>query len=529
MNGLNTLLQSSLIGTEKLPLNIDALPAEIRNIVATKKDDAEELVLRTAALLFVYNQTGSLPKKLADNNFEKIVEVKTITTAKATQILQAIETTGFYEKEYLYNQWLNKIIGRNEIVTANFIMPLINAGIGFNKITKSKIIQAIGETGKLIVPLKPDFKAKGLQLGVKDNVWKEGNSNERKLFLEEFFQSNANEAFALIEKDWELESITFKKSILEIIIGSTSEKAYIFLEKLYKEEFAFTATEKITVTQCRNLIANALLFNEQSELYLKTKERIIAYCDVVKKGLLGKLISGNSKVKINLPIEKDAFFSGENLKATYGIDTVNNNPAYFVNDILYWFSELLAIVPLQIWMQIFDTSEKEVFHYFLENEQYKATIHGQKENIFYNAIKENLTFSKNEQLIMQMLSLPQKNINYELAAYLSAANFEAFAVKNDMLLESNFMYYYEKENGEWTVEFSIKVLKEQYVAMVEKQQGCNDTLRNMICKFTNEAAKPILNTLFLKNDVSTFKENWIEQIYKPTIKAIEIKEAIKQL
>ena len=333
----------------------------------------------------------------------------------------------------------------------------------------------------------------------------------------------------LIEKDWLLESITFKKSILEIIIETPNATILSFLEKLYKEEFTFTTKEKITVTQCRNLIARALLSNEQSKLYLETKSNIAAYCENEKKGLLGKLISGSNKLKINLPEEKDGFFNGENLKAIYGIEPVNNNPAYFANDVLYWFSELLAIMPLQIWIQIFSTTEKEVFQYFLENEQYKATIHGHKEHIFYNSIKENLQYSKNEQLIIQLLGLKQKNTNYELAAYLDAINFEAFAIKNNLLLEPNFMYYYGKEIGEWTLEFSIKMIKETYTAMVEKQQFIDDTIRSMICKFTNDATNAVLDNLFLKNDTSTFKEQWIEQIYKPTKKVLEIKQDIKQL
>jgi hypothetical protein len=529
MNGLDALLKTSLIGTEKLPLNIDALPSIIKDTIAKKNEDAEQLVLSSAAMIHFYNQAGITPQKLSDNNFEKIIELKNVTSIRATQILQALETTGFYEKEYLYNLWLNKIVQQNEIVPANYIMPLINAGIGFNKITKSKIVQVIGETGKLIVPLKPDFKVKGLTLAQHEDVWKEGNSNERKLFLEEQVHTNADEALLLIEKDWQMESITFKKSILEIIIEKPNTTIMVFLEKLYNEEFTFTTNEKLTVTQCRNLIAKTLLFNEQSELFSKTKEQIIAYCEIAKKGLLGKLISGDNKVKINLPKEKDDFFNAENVKAIYGIEPVNNNPAYFANDVLYWFSELLAIMPLQIWLQIFNTNEKEVFQYFLESEQYKATIHGQKENIFYKAIQENLEYSKNEQLIMQLLGLKQKNTNYELAAYLGAANFEAFAIKNDILLDPNFMYYYAKENGEWTVGFSTKIINETYSAMVEKQQYINDTIRNMICKFINGATNAVMDNLFLKNDTTTFKEQWIEQIYKPTKKVLEIKQDIKQL
>jgi Family of unknown function (DUF5691) len=529
MNGLDALLKTSLIGTEKLPLNIDAFPAIIKDSIAKKNEDTEQLVLSSAAMIFFYNEAGTTPQKIPDNKFEKIVELKNVTSTKATQILQAIETTGYYEKEYVYNLLLDKIIQQNEIVTPNFIMPLINAGIGFNKITKAKIIQVIGETGKLIIPLKPDFKVKGLQIEAKDDVWKEGNSNERKLFLEELFLSNADEALGLIEKDWQLESITFKKSILEIIIEKPNAAIISFLEKLYKEEFTFTKTEKVTVTQCRNIIAKALLFNEQSELFLKTKEQIITYCEIAKKGLLGKLISGGNKVKINLPKEKDDFFNGENIKAVYGIEPTNNNPAYFSNDILYWFSELLAIMPLQMWMQIFDTTEKEVFQYFLENEQYKTTIHGHKENMFYNSIKENLEYSKNEKLIMELFGLKQKHTNYELAVYLNATNFELFAIKNDVLLDANFMYYYGKENGEWTIDFSIKMIQETYTTMMDKQQYIDDTVRNLICKFTNDAANGVLDNLFLKESTSTFKEMWIEQIYKPTKKVIEIKQAIKQL
>jgi Family of unknown function (DUF5691) len=529
MNGLDVLLKTSLIGTEKLPLDVEGLPISIKTAIANKNKDAEELVLSGAALLFFYNNSGLTPQKIADNNFQKIVETKLTANAKATKILQVIETTGYYEKEYLYNFWLDKLIEKNEIVTANFIMPLINAGIGFNKITKAKIIEVIGETGKLIIPLKPDFKVKGLLAAEKDDVWKEGNSNERKIFLEELIHTDAEKALELIEKDWALESITFKKSILEIIIQKPTAAIMSFIEKLYIEEFAFTTTEKTTVTQCRYLLAKALLQNEKSNLQVETKANVTAYCEIAKKGILGKLISGNNKIKINLPKEKDGFLNPENVKAIYGIEPVNTNPAYFDNDISFWFSELLAIIPLQIWTSIFDTNEKEVFQYFLDNQQYKTTIHGQKVNIFYNSIQANLAFSKNQHLIMHLLSLEQKNITYQLAAHLDATNFETFAVKNNLLLEPNFMYYYETENGEWTVDFSAKMIKETYTTMIDKQQYIDDSIRNMICKFTHEGTNVVLDKLFLQESTSTFKEMWIEQIYKPTKKVLEIKQDIKQL
>jgi hypothetical protein len=526
MNGLDALLKTTLIGTEKLPLAVEALPIAITDAIVTKTADAYELVLRTTAMLFFYNNAGAVPQKVVSNDFEKLVESKVYASATLLQLLQTIETTGYYEKEYLYNLWLDKLIERNEIVNATFIMPLINAGINFHKNTNTKIVQVIGETGKLIIPLKPDFKWKGFTL---EDVWKEGSSKDRKLFLEELLQNDVVAALELIEKDWTLESISFKKSILDLVIAYTNAAVYPFLEKLYNEEFIFTANEKPTVTQCRNLIAKALLFKEQSWLFEKTKAAITLYSEVAKKGIFEKLLSSSKKIKINLPTLNDTFFNVENVRAVFGIDPVNSNPAYFKNDILYWVAELLTILPITVWVQIFDATEKEVFAYFLNNGQFIATIHGQKEPIFFKAIQDNLEFSKNQTAIMLLLAMQQNSQNYSLAAYLTPTNFENFAMDNDLLLNANYIHQYSRENNDWSIVFSTKLINATYNEVVEKQQYLNDALRNVIIKFTNEKVISVLDNLFLKTNNTAFKDQWIEQLYKPLKKVLEIKQQIKQL
>ena len=232
------IMSSALLGTDKKPLNIHVLPEDIRlELVHLGQDTAEGTLLKAAAIHQFYNRSGILPDKLENKGYSQITESKSFIDSPTIKVFLRISETGNYEKEYLLQLWLDKVIGQNKIAAPNIILSLINFGIGLSKNTRKKIMAILGERAKAILPLKPDFKAKELKSDITDQ-WKEGSPEERRIFISELRTKDVDQSMSMIQSDWPTETIVFKRTIIEILSEQTQPIEFSFLASLYENEFA---------------------------------------------------------------------------------------------------------------------------------------------------------------------------------------------------------------------------------------------------------------------------------------------------
>jgi hypothetical protein len=523
------IMSSALLGTDKKPLNIQVLPEDIRSeLVAMGQDTAEDTLLKAAAIHHFYNRSGTLPAKLEKTGFSQITESKSFIDTPTINVFLRIKETGYYEKEYLLQLWLDKVIGQNKIVAPNIILPIINLGIGLSKNTKKKIMAILGERAKAILPFKPDFKAKELQSNITDQ-WKEGSPEERRTFISELRTKDVDQPLSLITSDWPTETMVFKRIIIEILSEQTQPSEFSFLTSLYENEFAAKPKEKKTEIECRALLAKVLLKNTNSNIFQSTVAALQKYIGQEKKsGIMGLLTGGKNKV-IHLPTVADTFFNAENMVNIYGIDPKNSDPAMFKTDVIYWFSALLSIMPLDILTSLSEKSKKEIFEYLLNNNEFKAKIEGKDVSIFLNALSENVKNNRDQELLQMILLFDNHDRKYLLFPYSDNKVFEEYVINKKLFLEAQVITHHPANYEDWSPYFSVKMVEATYKSLVVDKKHYYDKINQLMAKHLHISTLSRLEEMYQSAASDHFKEYWIKNVYQPVKTSIEIKTSISNL
>lgn len=523
------IMSSALLGTDKKPLNIQALPEDIRSeLVAMGQDSAEGTLLKAAAYHHFYSRSGTLPEKLQKTDHSQITEKKPCIDALAINVFMRISEAGYYEKEYLLNMWIDKVLSQNKIAAPNIILPIINLGIGLSKNTRKKIMAILGERAKAILPLKPDFKAKELQSDVMDQ-WKEGSPEERRIFISELRTKDVDQALSLIQSDWPTETIVFKRTIIEILADQTQPTEFSFLTSLYENEFAPKPKEKKTEVECRALLAKVLLQKAGSHLYQSTFSEIQKYISQEKKsGIVGLLTGGKDKV-IHLPTVADTFFSAEKMVNIYGIAAKNPDPAMYKTDVIYWFSELLSIVPLDILTSLLEKSKQETFDYLVTNNDFKAKIEGKDVSVFLNSLSENVKNYRDQELLKMVLQFDTHDRKYLLLQYSDTNVFEEYVIKEKLFLEAQVITHHPANYEDWSTYFSVKMAEATYKSLVVDKKHYYDKINQLMAKHLHISTLSRIEEMRQSAVSDQFKDYWIKNVFQPVKTSIEIKTSISNL
>jgi len=523
------IMSSALLGTDKKPLNIHVLPEDIRSeLLALGQDTAESTLLKAAAIHHFYNRSGTLPDKLENTGYSQISETKPCIDTKAKNVFLRITETGYYEKEYLLLLWLDKVIGQNKIVAPDIILSLINLGIGLSKNTRKKIMAILGERAKAILPLKPDFKAKELQSDIMDQ-WKEGSPEERRTFISELRTKDADQSMSLIQSDWPTETIVFKRTIIEILSEQTQPTELSFLASLYENEFVAKPKEKKTEVECRALLAKVLLKDVSSSLYKTTVNQIKTYIVQAKKSGIMGLLTGGKDTVIQLPTVPDTFFNVENMVCLYGIDSKNPDPALYKTDVLYWFSELLSLLSMDVWMTLLAKSKEETFDYLVSQNDFKAKIEGKDVPVFLSSLSENVKNYRDQELLKMILLFDTHDRKYLLLPYSDTKVFEEYVIKEKLFLEAQVIIHHPANCENWSPYFSIKMVEATYKSLVVDKKHYYDKINHLMAKHLHISTLNRLEEMYQSAASDHFKDYWIKNVYQPVKTSIEIKTSISNL
>jgi hypothetical protein len=524
------ILNSALIGTDKRPFNVNVLPVTVRKeLELLGESNNEKKLLDAAVMLYFYNIAGSKPVKYnGDLSYNPIQEQRSTISIKIKQVFDRITETGYYEKEYLLLLWLDKILKLENIVTPDIMVPLIKLGIGMTKTTRAKIYTVIGERGKMLLPLIPEFIIPSATPNI-TTEWKEGNPDERRAFVSELRKKNADDALALIQSDWNTENVVFKKSLIELISTDSNTSEYKFLSDLYYNEFSAKSKEKKTETDCRYLLATTLLKDRHSRLYQYTIDHLIQYITEEKKsGLLG-FLGGNKEKVFKFPQKNDDFFTGENMVNTYGINAKNPDPAMYLTDALFWFSELLTMMPIQSINDILSKDTDATFQYLTTHEDFKVKIEGKSVPVLLPALENNIRTHKDPRLLLLTLEKSIHPDKYSLLQYAPVQEFEDYIIKEKLFLNGQAINHHPAGDEEWSLKFSEKMLDATYQSLVvNKQHYYYDRINQLMAKHLHPSAISKLESYNQSNGNDNFKEYWIKNIYQPVKTCIEIKSSISQ-
>ncbi|HNZ71546.1 MAG TPA: DUF5691 domain-containing protein [Prolixibacteraceae bacterium] len=521
------LIETALLGTGKKNLNTENLIDDINQYSGKTFDDKEDEFLKKSVLTYFYLEAGRCPSKLkAEPELSVIEEVCEIAPDELISTYLPIESLSQKLKEKLLNSWLDVLVKNKWIVSPEVVLKLLELGNSFSKGIKLKIVKVIGNKGNMILPMFSGYN--GVSSLNSDQVWLEGSTSDRKELLDSLLEKQPERAIALLQSTWAQESVTNKRFFIELLSERKSEATIQFAETLYDNEFSYREKEKKTEKECRRILAKILLSSDTSELYRFTKGKLLSYVMKEKRSGLLKLLSSKSQPDYQLPENEDSeFWNGFTMEKYYGLEVQHYDIAKFNTIVQYWFSELLMLMPANIWINEAFESYTELFNCLLFKDLFKIKIDGNMVPVFFNALYQNAISFADNQLSLAMIPRIPANIAIPLLKNLTQSQFEQYVQTNNFFGDEGIL-----SNGpfsidsNWSISFTENVLRQIFEIAMQSQYSNLSSLADVVAQL---APLDITNTLnhIEKNAVNNnLYHSWKTSFYDRVVQAIEIRKSI---
>jgi Family of unknown function (DUF5691) len=330
---LDKLINTALLGTDKIGFDSQILPESIQKVAATfdAKDQAA-VFLKTAALVAFYAEAGQKPIPfLGEINDAQQIESQPFIESETERILAEILEIGSINRNELLGIYLDKIIEKEQILRPKSIVTILGMYENLPKKLQQKTNKVMGKKGIDLMLFKEIYKVENTLSD--EDIWHEGKLAERRLFFAELRQNDPKKAFDLLQKTWKEESLVDKRGFLEEIKKTLQSDDLSFIESLLSEH-SFQAKEKKTQREIRMMLVEMLLSDAKTSLSLDTYSALEKYFFSVKpKGIMGFM--GKENKVIALPTEEDNFLNSATMLANYGFE---NSPdfAIFTTNQIYW-------------------------------------------------------------------------------------------------------------------------------------------------------------------------------------------------
>ena len=516
------LKEIALIGTDKKPVDATMLGDKVNEAVTTLQSPSEEQFLDTLSIAHYYMEAGSLPSVCEEDviAFDQEEEQE----IAPDEVLDVVKDLSYQDKniqQEVLNVWLNYLYENKLIISSSMILTLLNVSYGLPNATKQKVLAVIGKRGHWILSFKQDYAV--TLVNEETDVWSNGTTAERKLYLENLLQQDVQQALVCLKQTWDSESVTVKKSFIGLLQNYTTEEVYAFAAEKYSNEFAWREKEKQTSTECRYLLAKMLLSDTTSELFQSIRDSLKPYFQKEK----GKLLSfgGTGKMKLVLPREPDAFFNVDVMNKQYGLGN-KYDIALFDYDTMYWFSELLEAIPLQWWIDEFGFKTEAFKKYLLDDDQFTTVQKNKKISVLKNSLFSALSQVKNKDLVELFCSEGFVHDHPQLLSYLSLDKFEKFMYRNKTISEVWFLAY--SPAGIWSSFFSEKLMG---CVFEFAKKGDYYALQSIFRSSVHHMHVDALH--FLERYNASLQESpnynmWEKHFYSPLKYMLNVKQVLKQ-
>jgi hypothetical protein len=526
---MQQLINTALLGTEKAVLEENILPDAIQKVVANiPVNDREARFLKNVASYFLYQEAGQKPKRFeGDLQIENTEGTIKIASEKYGNILSDIIEIQYYFRNDLIELWLNKLIKKQQIAPPKSIVILIGLAESLPKKFRPKINQVIGERGRNLLQFKGLDWQPTLQL-TDNQIWEEGRLAERREFFMVLRKENPAKAIELLEKTWSQESLTDKVAFLEIIKNNFQTTDTAFLTQILPE-FKFKSKEKKSEKAARKIIVGLLISVENSDLQNQVFESFKALFPKEKsKGLLGWF--GKDDKKFYLPEQEDEFWNQTKMDNNFGFE---NSPdvAIFKTNQRYWLSCFLEIIPFEFWEKLFEKDTLKTVNLFINEDFTEKLHHGLKQTIFLNALMENVIHFKNKKLANDLITVRKIYEDWTIFKIFSQEEKEKYLIEQRQLTNQNAIQVcFEDFNGIWSEDFSIKILKECFAAVINNNTYLSDRLGALMAQFLHPNSISILSKLkeYPNNASTSYIAHWEKFFVDAIQKKFEIKQRINQ-
>ncbi|MEA5403579.1 DUF5691 domain-containing protein [Arcicella sp. DC2W] len=522
---LQQLINTALLGTDKMVFDEKLLPESIRNIIEKMPEtDKEARFFKTAALLAFYEVSGQKPKRfVGELPIEIHDEFAEVAPQKFATILNDILEIQYYFRNDLLALWLDKLIERKQICTAKNTVSLLSLAESLPKKFHPKIIKVLSKNGLDLLAFKTSITQKE-QLSA-EQIWQEGKLAERRELFIELRKEHPQKALTLLENTWKEESLNDKKAFIEVIKTTFESSDIVFIESLIPE-FTFKAKERKTQKEIRQMLKGLLMGIVNTDTYARTTKALEGYFSHEKaKGMMGWI--GKENKVLLLPEQDDSFLNISTMDSEYGFEK-SPDIAIFTTNQYYWFACFLEYLPFDFWTQHLEKDIEATVKYFI-SEAFTVKLSGKKLAVFLNALINNALHHKNIVLAKALLKITSLNDQLPLLALLTENEREEYILSSKQLtslqaLEACFGNF----NGTWSADFSNTIVRECYATIIER----NTYIPEQLAVFMVKHLHPSASIFLLKENVYPSSTNpyyikhWEKHFVEAIVTALKIKQRI---
>jgi Family of unknown function (DUF5691) len=525
---LEKLINTALLGTDKMAFDENQLPESLRTILSENNGvDKETHFLRTISLVSLYEEAGRKPQRFSGefSEEEKVEQLATAST-KMSGILNEILDIQYYFRNDLLELWLEKLIENQQIVSPRALVILLNQIESLPKKFHPKILKVIGKRGLYLLNFKTDKIT--FQNPENEQIWTEGRLAERREFFINLRKKTPTKAIESLESTWKQESLNDKFAFLESIKNTFLASDSTFLANILPE-FAFKAKEKKTQKECRTVAMGMLLGVPETQEYARTEEALNNYLVNEKgKGVVARALGKEQKI-IRLPETEDDFWNINFMLANYGFDP-SPDAAIFNTNQRYWLACLIEVLPFEFWCKHLERDVETTLQYFV-SEDFMVKLEGKKTAILLNVLIGNAVRHQNIVLAKALFNITQVKDQVPLLPLLSIADKEQYLIDTKQLtnlpiLETCFGDW----KGMWSVDFSTKILRECYASMIERNTFLPERLGAMMAQCLHPSSSNFLvNAKVYPVSATPYYTNyWEKHFVNSIIKTFEIKQKIAE-
>lgn len=347
----NEIINTAILGTEKKPVSLAALPAPLRDTAAIiaghTPADKEEQFLQLAALSFNFRQSGTKPLHQPALLFpEAPPETLPYCSPRAAQVLKDILAE---DNPNLLAWWLDHCVQAQKLSPPELLPPLLNRAVNHKNI-RHLIATVCGKRGEWLSRFNTSWAFSATV--DEEEAWHTGNPDQRKLALRQMRKQDPAKSREWLAQTWQQENANSKAELLKQLDGTVQPEDEPWLTDLLTEKSQKVREEAHDLLK---QLPNSALIKK----YLELAQSLIFVKK--EKALLGMMTK--TSLQIQLPALPD--------KGEYapGIEKLSNDKAFSDGEFVIY--QLLQTIPPGFWEDQWALAPKDILALFTgKNEKY---------------------------------------------------------------------------------------------------------------------------------------------------------------
>lgn len=312
MTGWDDLVSSALLGTDRKPPPLDALPGQVRDKL-DENAPPYKVLLDAAAYSTAYRRAGRKPLRGPVPLPEASTDDRAVPREPAVRRLAAMLAG---EHGAVLAEWLRIADERGWRIPPEFLPALADLTRGRTELQPA-VRKAAGPRGGWLATLNPDWRHLAEEVATGKDVWEHGRPSQRRRWLLTTRAADPAKARAALDKTWRGESAETRAELLGVLADGLSADDEEFLERALDDR----------ATEVRRVAARLLAAVPGSAYGKRMTKRVRAALSEPRRGVL----------RITLPDQHDD---------TMRRDGIAIRPPQGIGERAWWFAQELAAAPL---------------------------------------------------------------------------------------------------------------------------------------------------------------------------------------